>query len=120
MASLLHIYVNTQMFRLMTVSSLEYLLMFLVSSLVGSIWTCYPFHAELGVERCSLYSSLPGPLQIGQRAEMWDGGGGILELQSLAPVHLGIDHMNVVRPFSHIFRVSHGSAPWSCVMMVTF
>ena len=60
----------------------------------GRIWTCYPFHAELDVERCSLYSSLLGPLQTGQRAEMWDGGGGIL---ALAPVRLGIDNRNAVR-----------------------
>ena len=68
----------------------------------GCIWTCNPFHAELGVERCSLYSSLPGPLQTGQRAEMWDGGERILALQSLAPVHLGVDHNKVVRHVSHI------------------
>ena len=75
----------------------------------GCIWTCYPFHAELGVERCSLYSSLPGPLQTGQRAEMWDGGGVILALQSLAPVHLGVDHKKVVRHVSHILSgVSRG------------
>ena len=56
-----------------------------------------PFDAELGVERCSSYSSLPGPLQTVQRAEMWRV---ILALQALLPVHLGVDHMNVVRPFS--------------------
>ena len=86
----------------------------------GCIWTCNPFHAELGVERCSLYSSLPGPLQIVQRAEMWDGGGGILALQSLVPVHFGVDHKKVVRHVSHILSGVSRGRPWSCVLMVTF
>ena len=88
-ASLLHVYFNTLMFGLMVVWSrtilLELLLLGLVyllnvSGFVGfvvgeCIWTCYPFHAQLGVKRCSLYSSLPGLLQTLQWAEMWDGGG---------------------------------------------
>ena len=81
----------------------------------GCIWTCNPFHAELGVERCSLYSSLPGPLQTVQRAEMWDGGGGILALQSLVPVHFGVDHKKVVRHVSHILSgVSRGRSLELC------
>ena len=54
---------------------------------MGAFGPGYPFHAELGVERCVLCAlPLPGLLQTVQWAEMWDGGGGILALQSLAPV----------------------------------
>ena len=81
MAPLLHVYLSTSMFALMVALSLTILLVLLLLGLVflltflgyvvgGRIWTCYPFHAELGVERCSLYSSLPGPLKPVQRAEM--------------------------------------------------
>ena len=70
----------------------------LVGFVVGGVHLdMLPCDAELGVERCSSYSSLPGPLQTVQRAEMWRV---ILALQALPPVHLGVDHMNVVRPFS--------------------
>ena len=82
----------------------------LVGFVVGEgIWTCYPYHAELGVERCSLYSSVPGPLKTVQRAEMWRV---ILALQALAPVHLGADNMNVVRQcLSYSFGCLTGAPP---------
>ena len=63
-----------------------------------------PNDQQLGVERCTLYSSLPGPLQSVQRAEMW---GVILALQAAHAVHLGVDNLNVVR---HVFRILAG---WS-------
>ena len=56
--------------------------------------------SELGVERCVLYDSIRGPLQSGQRAELW---GVILALQCSSAVHLGVDNLNVVRHVSRIF-----------------
>ena len=81
---------------------------------VGVVWKCLPNDAELGVERCSLYSSLPGPLQTVQRAEMCglvggeggrEGGGVILPLQAMSLVHVGVDNLNVVR---HVSRILSG------------
>ena len=43
---------------------------------------------------CLGFSSLPGPLQTVQRAEFW---GVVLALQATNAVHLGVDHLNVVR-----------------------
>ena len=61
-----------------------------------------PVDADTGVELCRLFSSLPGPLQSVQRAEIW----GVL--QSSKPVHLGVDNLNVVR---HVGRIMAGKEP---------
>ena len=53
-----------------------------------------PRDGEIGVERCTLFDSLPGPLHSVQRAELW---GVVLALQGAAKVHLGVDNLNVVR-----------------------
>ena len=72
-----------------------------------------PNDQELGVERCSLYSSLPGPLQSVQRAEMW---GVVLALQATSAVHLRVDNLNVVRHVSRISACSPGIRPFElCV-----
>ena len=39
-----------------------------------------------------LFSSIPGPLQTVQRAELWRV---ILSLQAFFPVYIGIDNLNV-------------------------
>ena len=66
-----------------------------------------------GVERCSLYSSLPGPLQSVQRAEMW---GAVLALQATSAAHLGVDNLNVVRHVSRILACWPGDRPFElCV-----
>ena len=41
-----------------------------------------------------VFVSVPGPLQTVQRAELW---GIILALQASDSVHLGVDHLGVVR-----------------------
>ena len=72
-----------------------------------------PNDQELGGERCSLYSSLPGPLQSVQRAEMW---GAVLALQATSAVHLGVDSLHVVRHVSRILACSPGIRPFElCV-----
>ena len=68
-----------------------------------------PNDHELGVERCSLYSSLPRPLQSVQRAEMC---GVVLALQATSAVHLGVDNLNVVRHVSRILALSPGIRPF--------
>ena len=55
---------------------------------------------------------LPGPLQSVQRAEMW---GVILALQSSGAVHLGVDHLNVVRHVGRLLDGHHGSVPFDLV-----
>ena len=68
-----------------------------------------PYDPELGVERCSLYFSLPGPLQTVQRAER---SGVILALQALAPFHLGVNSTKVVRQcLSYSFWCLTGAPP---------
>ena len=67
-----------------------------------------PNDQELGVERCSLYSSLPG-LKSVQRAEM---SGVVLALQPTSVVHLGGDNLNVVRHVSRILACSPGIRPF--------
>ena len=59
---------------------------------------------EIGVERCSFYSSLPGPFQTVQRAELC---GVIFALQATTPIHLGVDNLNVVR---YVSRVLSGTS----------
>ena len=72
-----------------------------------------PNDQELGAERCSLYSSLPGPLQSVQRAEMWCV---VLALQANSAVHLGVDSLHVVRHVSRILACSPGIRPFElCV-----
>ena len=43
---------------------------------------------------CWGFCPVPGPLQTGQRAELW---GVILALQASDAIHLGVDNLNVVR-----------------------
>ena len=49
-----------------------------------------PVDADTGVECCRLFSSVPGPLQSVQRAEVWSV---ILALQSSKLVNLGVDNL---------------------------
>ena len=61
---------------------------------------------------CRGFCSLPGPLQTVQRAELWEV---ILALQAADAVHLGVDHLNVVRDVGRCSMV----VPWNLRMMVT-
>ena len=55
---------------------------------------------------CRGFSSVLGPLQTVQRAEMW---GVILALQTSRAVHLGVDNLGVVR---HVGRLLDGCYLW--------
>ena len=68
-----------------------------------------PADGTLGLERCTLFDSVPGPLQSVQRADMW---GVILALQSSSAVHLGGDILNVVRHVSGILAGRSGRKPF--------
>ena len=68
-----------------------------------------PADGTLSVERCTLFDSVPGPLQSVQRAEMW---GVILALQSSSAIHLGVDNLNVVRHVSGILAGRSGRKPF--------
>ena len=71
----------------------------------GRVWghlELLPRDGDLGVERCTPFDSLPGPLQSVQRAELW---GVVLALQGAARVHLEVDNLNVVR---HVARIVSG------------
>ena len=59
------------------------------------IWT-------LGNRECKVFSSVPGPLQPVQRAELWCD---ILALQASTHAHMGRDNLNVVR---HVGRLLEG------------
>ena len=61
-----------------------------------------PRDCDLGVERCTLFDSPPGPLLSVRRAELW---GVVLALQGAARVHLGVDNLNVV---IHVARIISG------------
>ena len=65
----------------------------------GHVDGVYP---DLDRAYCRGFSSVPGPLQPVQRAEMW---GVVLALQSSRAVHLGVDNLRVVR---HVDRLLHG------------
>ena len=72
-----------------------------------------PRDADLGVERCTLFDSLPGPLQSVQRAELW---GVVLALQGAVRVHLGVDNLNVVRHVAPIISGRKEGRPFElCV-----
>ena len=75
-------------------------------------------HPDLDRAYCRGFSSVPGPLQTVQRAEMW---GVVLALQSSRAVHLGVDNLGVVR---HVDRLLRGCVvvlnPLSWLMMVIF
>ena len=58
---------------------------------------------------CRGFSSVLGPLQTVQRAEMW---GVILALQTSRAIHLGVDNLGVVR---HVGRFA-GWFPWCCAL----
>ena len=64
---------------------------------------------DLGLERCVLFDSNPGPLQSVQRAERWSV---ILALQCSSAVHLGVDNLNVIRQVSGILAVRAGRRPF--------
>ena len=58
-----------------------------------------PFNPVDNFQSCRGFCSVPGPFQSVQRAETW---GVILALQSSGAVHLGVDHLGVVR---HVGRL---------------
>ena len=64
------------------------------------------------VQSCRGFSSVPGPLQSVQRAEL---SGVILALQSSGAVHLGVDNLGVVRHDSRLLDGHHGSVPFELV-----
>ena len=64
------------------------------------------------VQSCQGFCSVPGPLQSVQRAEMW---GVILALHSSGVVHLGVDHLGVVRHVGRLLDGCHGSTPFELV-----
>ena len=64
------------------------------------------------VSSCRGFCSSPGPLQSGQRAEMW---GVILALQSSDAVHLGVDNLGVVRHVGRLLDGHCGSVPFELV-----
>ena len=57
---------------------------------------------------CCGYCSVPGPLQIVQRAEFC---GVILALQAANAVHLGVDNLGVVRHVGRLLDGNVGSCP---------
>ena len=61
---------------------------------------------------CRGFSSVPGPLQTVQRAELW---GVVLALQSSRAVHLGVDNLGVVRHVDRMLRGSRGPKPFELV-----
>ena len=75
----------------------------------GHVDDVYP-----GLDRayCRGFSSVPGPLQSVQRAEMW---GVVLALQSSRAVHLGVDNLGVVRHVDRLLRGCRGSRPFELI-----
>ena len=67
-----------------------------------------------GLDRvfCRGFSSVPGPLQTVQRAEMW---GVVLALQSSRAVHLGVDNLGVVRHVGRLLDGCRGAKPFELV-----
>ena len=61
---------------------------------------------------CKGFCSVPGPLLSVQRAEMW---GVTLASQSSSAVHLGVDHLGVVRHVGRLLDGRHGSIPLEIV-----
>ena len=58
------------------------------------------------------FSSVPGPPQTVQRAEMW---GVILALQTSRAVHLGVDNLGVVRHVGRLLDGCRGAVPFELV-----
>ena len=67
---------------------------------------------RIGNNACRGFSSVPGPLQTVQRAEMW---GVVLALQSSRAVHLGVDNLGVVRHVDRLLRGCRGPKPFELV-----
>ena len=65
-----------------------------------------------GLACCRGFSSVPGPLQSVQRAEMW---GVILALQTSRAVHLGVDNLGVVRHVGRLLDGCRGPKPFELV-----
>ena len=61
---------------------------------------------------CGGFSSVPGPLQTAQRAEMW---GVILALQASRAIHLGVDNLGVVRHVGRLLDGCRGAVPFELV-----
>ena len=75
----------------------------------GHVDGVYP---DLDRAYCRGFSSVPGPLQSVQRAEMW---GVVLALQSSRAVHLGVDNLGVVRHVDRLLRGCRGPKPFELV-----
>ena len=75
----------------------------------GHVDGVYP---DLDRACCRGFSSVPGPLQSVQRAEMW---GVVLALQSSRAVHLGVDNLGVVRHVERLHRGCRGPKPFELV-----
>ena len=75
----------------------------------GHVDGVYP---DLDRAYCRGFSSVPGPLQSVQRAEMW---GVILALQTSRAVHLGVDNLGVVRHVGRLLRGCRGPKPFELV-----
>ena len=73
----------------------------------GHVDGVYP---DLDPAYCRGFSSVPGPLQPVQRAEMC---GVVLALQSSRAVHLGVDNLGVVRHVDRLLRGRRGPKPLS-------
>ena len=69
-------------------------------------------HPNLDRACCRGFSSVPGPLQTVQRAEMW---GVVLALQSSRAVHLGIDNLGVLRHVDRLLRGCRGPKPFELI-----
>ena len=65
-----------------------------------------------GLACCRGFSSVPGPLQSVQRAEMF---GVILALQTSRAVHLGVDNLGVVRHVGRLLDGCRGPKPFELV-----
>ena len=61
---------------------------------------------------CRGVSSVPGPLQTVQRAEMW---GVVLALKTSPAVHLGVDNLGVVRHVDRLLDGCRGPVPFELV-----
>ena len=69
-------------------------------------------HHDLDRACCRGFSSVLGPLQTVQRAEMW---GVVLALQSSSAVHLGVDNLGVVRHVDQLLRGCRGPRPFQLI-----
>ena len=75
----------------------------------GHVDGVYP---DLDRACCRGFSSVPGPLQSVQRAEMWSV---VSALQSSRAVHLGVDNLGVVRHVERLLRGCRGPKPFELV-----